>query len=125
MSENPLTQAQKNKIESYLSGYNMNRKLLRLERYKKDFFSNDPLPYDEVMPDEAPLARARMFEVRHFILSLGNCDEKLFLYYHYIKDDSVERCAELLGISVRTAYRLKARALAMAFFEKSKQDMAQ
>ena len=70
---------------------------------------------DREILDEAPLARAKMFGVRHFILGLDNSDEKLFLYYHYIKNESVERCGELLGISRRTAYRLKEKALSLAY----------
>ena len=60
------------------------------------------------------LARARMYEIRHFINSLPNCDEKLFLYYRYVRGESVERCAEMLGISRSSAYRLKNRALSLA-----------
>ncbi len=67
------------------------------------------------MPCEAPLARAKMFDVRHFILSLPNGNEKLLLYFHYIKGESVWRCGELLGVSERAAFRIKARALAMAY----------
>jgi hypothetical protein len=70
---------------------------------------------DKEILNEAPLARARMFDVRHFILSLDNSDEKLFLYYHYVKGESVERCSELLGLSRRSGFRMKNRALAMAY----------
>ncbi len=67
------------------------------------------------MPAEEPLARARMYAVRHFILDLPNGDEKLFLYYHYIKGHSVMRCADMLGVCERSGFRLKHRALAMAY----------
>ena len=69
---------------------------------------------------EAPLARARMYEIRHLINSLPNCDEKLLLYYHYIKGENVERCAELLGISRSSGFRMKKKALVRAYeaFEK-------
>ena len=67
------------------------------------------------MFNEAALARAKMFDVRHFILGLGNCDEKLFLYYHYVKGESTERCSELLGLSRRSAFRLKRKALGLAY----------
>ena len=111
-----LTAKQKQQIENYLRTYSTNRKLLKLDRYEKQYFSHRLSdPPDADILNEAPLARARMFEVRHFILSLPNSDEKLFLYYHYIKSQSVDHCAELLGISRRTAFRLKQRALKVAW----------
>ena len=100
------------KTEEYLKGYALSRKLLRLDRYEKEYFHTDDSDVEAF--GEAPLARARMFEIRHFVMGLANCDEKLFLYYHYIKGESVERCAELLCVSRSTAFRMKARALNMA-----------
>ena len=69
--------------------------------------------FDEFVGDGA-LARAKMYEIRHFILGLPNSDEKLLLYYHYIRCEPVEKCAELFGISRASAFRLKKRALIMA-----------
>ena len=94
--------------EDYLKSYRMNGKLLRLERYEKEYFyRNDGCDYEAF--GETPLARARMYEVRHLINSLENCDEKLLLYYHYVKGEPVERCGELLGVSRSTAFRMKKR----------------
>lgn len=112
-----ITAQQKTTIVNYLETYSHNRKLLRMDRYEQEFFS-DYICNDTEMPSEAPLARALMFEVRHFILSLPNCDEKLFLYYHYVKGNTVPRCAELLGISDRSAFRMKNRALELAYENK-------
>ena len=100
------------RAENYLRGYQLNRKLLRLERYEKEYFHTDESDMEAF--GEAPLARARMFDIRHFVMSLNNSDEKLLLYYHYIKGESVERCAELMGIGRSTAYRIKSRALRLA-----------
>ncbi len=99
-------------VEDYLRGYQLNRKLLRLDRYEREYFHTDEKDIEAF--GEAPLARARMFEIRHFIMQIKNCDEKLMLYYHYIKGEPVERCGELLGVSRSTAFRMKARALKMA-----------
>ncbi len=112
----PITEEQKHTIQSYLRGYTSNRKLLKMDRYEQQFFSDRRIPNG--MPSEIPLARAVMFDVRHFILSLENGDEKLFLYYHYIKEENVANCAELLGISERACYRLKNRALTIAYRQK-------
>ncbi len=100
------------KTDNYLSGYQTNRKLLRLDRYEKEYFHTDENDFEAY--GETPLARARMFEIRHFIMSLKNSDEKLMLYYHYIKGESIERCGELLGIGRSTAFRMRRRALIMA-----------
>lgn len=98
--------------DEYLRGYQLNRKLLRLDRYEKEFFHTDESDIEAF--GEAPLARARMFEIRHFVMGMENSNEKLLLYYHYIKGEPVERCGELLGVSRSTAFRLKAKALRLA-----------
>ncbi len=110
--KNELPQGELTEIENYLKGYAMNRKLLRLDRYEREFFGADDKDMESI--GEAPLARARMYEIRHFIMSLPNCDEKLLLYYHYVRGESVDRCAELLGIGRSSAFRLRKRALALA-----------
>ena len=117
MTQASLDKQEKQKIESYLKGYSTNRKMLGAEKYLEIYGEKDGFLslIDEEMLHEAPLAKAKMFGVRHFILDLPNGDHKLFLYYHYVKCESVERCAELLGISRRSAFRLKSKALALAY----------
>jgi len=104
-------------IDNYLRGYQLNRKLLRIDRYEKEYLSQDNMDIEAF--GEEPLARARMFEIRHFVMRMENSDEKLFLYYHYIKGQPVEKCAELLSVSRSTAFRLKERALKKAAVEKA------
>ncbi|MBQ9112294.1 MAG: hypothetical protein IJY08_01815 [Clostridia bacterium] len=90
-----------------------------MEKYHKAYMGGAGIDAlgspDREMLNEVPLARARMFSVRHFILDLDNSNEKLFLYYHYVKGESVERCSELLGVSRRSGFRIKNRALSMAY----------
>ena len=100
-------------IENYLLGYSLNRKLLRMDRYEREYYGKSALDFES--PGEVPLARARMYEVRHFIMSIHNCDEKLFLYYRYVKGETVERCAEMLGISRAGGFRMRKRALLFAY----------
>ena len=102
-------------MEDYLKSYGLNRKLLRLDRYERRFFGYEPK--EEELPGELTLVRAKMYEVRHFIMNMENRDEKLMLYYHYIRGESVETCAELLGISRSSGFRLKKRALIRAVEE--------
>ena len=109
-----ITQAQRQQINDYLYGYLNFKKLLRLERYEKEYLGGRESD-DTAMFSELPFARAKMFEVRHFILGLANSDEKLFLYYYYVKGESMSRCAELLSCAERSVYRIKGRALEMAY----------
>ena len=99
-------------VDNYLRGYILYQKLLRLDRYERTYFGYRDS--EEAIPDE-PIAKAKMFEIRHFIMSLENSDEKLLLYYHYIRGETVEKCAELLGISRSSGFRLKKKALTVAF----------
>ncbi|MBE6577007.1 MAG: hypothetical protein E7653_02575 [Ruminococcaceae bacterium] len=114
MPRKPIGEKEKIKVESYLKTYALNKKLLRLEKYCRDFLADDIDDAEKHLMNEIPLARAKMFEVRHFILEMPNSDEKLFLYYHYIKEESTEKCADLLGISRRSAFRMRHRALELA-----------
>jgi DNA-directed RNA polymerase specialized sigma24 family protein len=117
LMEDKLIEMTRN-MDDYLKGYQINRKLLRIDRYEKEYFHTDESDVEAF--GEAPLARARMFEIRHFVMRLENSDEKLLLYYHYIKGEPVEKCAELLGVSRSTAFRLKSRALRKAAMFKEK-----
>ena len=112
MTDCEISEEEIRRMDRYLRGYETYRRFLALDRYEREF-----LGYEErldEMTGDVSMARARMFEVRQFILSLKNSDEKLLLYYHYVRGESVERCGELLGISRAGAYRLKRRALILA-----------
>ena len=113
------------KIENFLKGYKFNRRLLMMKNYEDKYF--DTCEWESESPVEFALARGKMYEVRHFILNMVNSDEKLFLYYHYVRGETVERCAELLGISRSSGFRLKRRAPREAYIssttEKNKLDL--
>ena len=100
------------RIINFFKGYALNRKLLVLDRYEKQFMKASGS--EEMLISEVAFARPRMYEVRNFIMSLDNSDEKLLLYYHFVKGEPIEKCAELLGISRSSGFRLKNRALDMA-----------
>ena len=105
--------------EKFLSEYTVFRKMKEMDKYELDYFGNskecmDMMGRELTLPGARAAANSRMFQVRRFVLSLGNCDEKVFLFYHYIHGESVGRCAELMGLAPRSAFRLKKRALAFA-----------
>ena len=97
----------KKRAKDFLSSYSLHKKWLNADRYAKEYFGAPPTG-DEVFLE------AKLFRVREFVASLPNCPEKLFLHCHYIRSHSVEKCAELMEISTRSAYRLKNRALTLA-----------
>ena len=109
-------------MEDYLKGYAFHQKMLGAEKYEQQFFYEREEKSQKKQLGEIPLAQIKMFEVRHFIMGLANGDEKLLLYYHYVKGDSIERCSELLGIGRSTAFRMKKRALALAALHKKSEE---
>ena len=111
--EKKITDADLRSVENYLNSYKFCRRMLNLKNYEQKYF--DTLEWERESPAEFTLARAKMFEVRHFILDLPNEDEKLLLYYHYVRGETIERCGELLGVSRSSAFRMKKRALGIAF----------
>ena len=99
-------------MKNYLSGYKLYRDLLELEKYEREFLRSHEWATER--PGDLSLARATMFEIRHFILSLPNSNEKILLYLHYIDCEPIERCAGIMSISRSSAFRLKKKALALA-----------
>ena len=104
-------------MENYLKGYAFHEKMIEMDEISRRFFEGGIVGAGEV---DVSLGRVRQFEIRHFLMGMENGMEKLFLYYHYVKGDSVERCAILLGVSRSTAFRMKRRALAFAVVHKKK-----
>ena len=105
-------------IKEYLSGYKLSRDLLELEKYEREFLRSRAFASER--PGDLSMARARMFEIRNFILNLPNSNEKMLLYLHYIDCEPIERCADALDISRSSAFRLKRKALSMALKHRKK-----
>lgn len=112
MSESKTTQKELKDAENYLNSYKFCRTLINMKNYEDKYF--DTLEWESESPAEFTLARAKMFEIRHFILDMENSSEKLMLYYHFVRGESIERCGELLGVSRSSAFRMKKRALTLA-----------
>lgn len=62
---------------------------------------------------DAGSVKADLFEIRRSVMSLPPSPERLLLIQHYINGNTFEVCAELLGISRRSVFRLRRRALAL------------
>ena len=60
--------------------------------------------------DEAAI-HAEMYKMRSQVLSVTDAAQRMLLYHHYIKGHTLIECAKILGISRRSVYRLKNRAL--------------
>lgn len=97
-------------INRYLRDYRRTYSMLRASSLTKRFSYEDTFSADA---DEA-IFRSKMFEIRSLILSIEQIPEKMLLYYYYVKGFTIERCAKVLGISRRSVYRLKLRALDLA-----------
>lgn len=97
-------------INRYLRDYRRTYSMLRASSLTKRFSYEDTFSADA---DEA-IFRSKMFEIRSLILSIEQMPEKMLLYYYYVKGFTLERCAKVLGISRRSVYRLKLRALDLA-----------
>lgn len=118
----PLTSCISTKeMDSILSEYSVFRKLFDMSLYDKEYFGNADFYIKEKgflrtedPADDSHVIMAKMFALRRFVLSLTADDERLFLFYHYIHGESVNRVGELMRISRRSAFRLKKRALEYA-----------
>ncbi|MBQ8849834.1 MAG: hypothetical protein IJ011_05865 [Clostridia bacterium] len=103
-------------VQSYLEDYTVFRKLLEINEERKKHFG---IPCGSDVKAEETLnlpycpsnAWAEMFERRRFVMSLKRSNERLFLFLHYIHGLSVTKCAELMEISLRGAFRLRRNAL--------------
>lgn len=104
-------------VRSFLCGYRMCADMLRLRRYERRRGGyEEEFPCEDILAGNEAYWRARMSEVSALVGSMRNGREKLLLYYHYIRGESIEHAADLLGISRRTGYRVHQRALAQIAF---------
>jgi DNA-directed RNA polymerase specialized sigma24 family protein len=81
------------------------RKLNEALTVSRSHFSADVVNLDETA------VLAEMYSLRAMILSANDPKERLLLYHYYVKGQTLETCAKLLGISKRSVCRLKNRAL--------------
>lgn len=102
--------------KDFLCGYRLCMDLLGLRRYERKRLSRageECMCADVLAGDEA-YWRARMHTVGILLGKMKNGREKLMLYYHFIKGESIDRIAAQIGVSRRTGFRIYQRALLAA-----------
>jgi len=95
-----------NEAIELLNQYSFCKKFLDSQSYANEFFN--PLVQNEI--DKKKLYEARIHTIKSLIQLLEPSNEYTFLYLHYIKGISVEKCAECMDVSRRTAFRILKRA---------------
>ena len=125
MSEQKSTehdsQAKDSRIEAvrnFLCGYQLCRDMLNLRQYerKRASYFEEECVCDDILAGNETTWRTRMQEIGNLIAGMKNGREKVILYYHYIKGESIEHSADILGVSRRTGYRIHQRGLLMISF---------
>ena len=98
---------------NFLCGYQLCVDMLNLRRYERKRASrfDEPCTCDDLLSGNEATWRARMFAVSALVGEMKNGREKLMIYYHYIRGESIEHTANLLDVSRRTGYRIHQRGL--------------
>ena len=114
-------------VRNFLGGYQLCIDMLNLrsyERKRRRAFEGESFDCADLLSGEEAYWRARMYEIETLIGRMRNGREKLVLYYHYIKGERIERAADFLGFSRRTAYRVHQKGLLQAalLYEKAKKE---
>lgn len=122
--ENNETESAVERVRNYLCGYQFCVDMLRLRGYerKRARHFDESCDCEDLLLGDELLWRTRMYEIQNLIDSMRNCREKIILYYHYVRGESIEHAADLLGVSRRTGYRLHQKGLLVAsiIFERMK-----
>ena len=104
------------KTRDYLRQYSVFRKLWEKSVEDKISFGNPT--ENEKDPDTNEscqgFAISKMFEIRRFVMSIRNSNERTLLFLYYIHGENFEDCARRMQISDRTARRLHHSALRSA-----------
>lgn len=105
-------------VRNFLCGYRLCLDMLHVRQYerKRARAFDDECDCEDILRGNETIWRARMFEVGSLIGQMRNGREKLILYYHYVKGESIEHASDLLGVSRRTGYRLHQKGLLLASF---------
>lgn len=111
MSEKKTTTVEEAK--DFLCSYQLCLDMLNLRKYERKRAKkfDEPCVCEDVLAGDEAYWRVRMYEVNALLSRMRNGREKLILYYRYVRGESVEHAANLIGVSRRTGYRMHARGL--------------
>lgn len=105
-------------IRDYLSGYRVCLDMLDLRKYERRRVrrQEEDCSCEDVFSGDEFYWRSRVSEVTTLVQAMKNSREKVVIYYHYIRGESIEHIADFLGVSRRTGYRLHEKGLLSASF---------
>ena len=89
-----------------LGQYSVCKRFLSSQAYAKEYFNPD----DTQRIDEKEVYEKRIHAIESLIQLLSPSNEYTLLRLHYTKGICVEKCAECMGVSRRTAYRMLKKA---------------
>jgi len=92
-------------IIELLKQYSVCKKFLDSHVYVKEYFDSD-----SSKDDKKKIYEARIHAIESLIQLLEPSDEYTLLHLHYIKGLPVEKCAECMRVSQRTAFRMLKKA---------------
>lgn len=106
------------KTRDFLCGYQLCVDMLQLRRYerKRARSMEEEFDCEDLLAGSEAYWRARMFEINTLLSEMKNGREKMLLYYRYVRGESIEHAASILGFSRRTGYRVHERALVTASY---------
>lgn len=93
-------------IIELLKQYSVCKKFLDSQAYAKEYFNPD----DTQKIDKKEIYEARIHAIESLIQLLEPSDEYTLLHLHYIKGITIEKCAECMCMSQRTAFRMLKKA---------------
>ena len=101
--------------QDYLAGYCLCQKMLRLRDYERKRAAKPEMPAnaEQLLQANEQHWELRIIETTQLVSGMRNGREKLILYYHFIRGESVESAARLIGISRRTGYRMLQKGIAL------------
>ena len=101
--------------QNYLLSYRLCEKMLKLRGYERKRAARIGTPEnaEEIIQASEGHWELQVSEIKELINALPNGREKMVLYCHFIRGESVESAAHVIGISRRTAYRMLQKGLAL------------
>ena len=101
--------------QNYLLSYRLCERMMNLRGYerKRATRMDEPENAEALLQASECYWELQIREIKALINALHNGREKMVLYYHFLRGESVESAARLIGISRRTAYRMLQKGLAM------------